>query len=175
MPNWCHNTLTLKHPDPTKLKEARAAIEKEKLLNYLMLMPTKLEGTTALSNGPNWYDWCCQHWGTKWDISGPIIDEDMSIDIDGEETLMVEFMTAWTPPLEAYDTAVKNGWSIHATYSEHGAGFVGEYYNGEDRRFQYRGEQHTISEAEIEKQMAERDEHAAGLVEWRHARRSENV
>jgi hypothetical protein len=48
----------------------------------------------------NWYDWCSQHWGTKWDISDPIIDDESS-----------------------------------------------EYYNGEDRRFSYRGEQHTIAEA----------------------------
>ena len=41
----------------------------------------------------NWYDWCNNHWGTKWDIKG-----DVGINDIDNETCTLVFNTAWSPP-----------------------------------------------------------------------------
>ena len=68
MPNWCENRVCFKHSDPTKLAELDAALRDGNALQYLHPMPGELEGTTAPSDTPNWYDWCVNNWGTKWDV-----------------------------------------------------------------------------------------------------------
>ena len=42
----------------------------------------------------NWYDWACDHWGTKWNAY------DVEICQDEESTLQVDFTTAWDSPRE---------------------------------------------------------------------------
>ena len=42
----------------------------------------------------NWYDWACDHWGTKWNAY------DVEISQDHESTLQVDFLTAWDSPRE---------------------------------------------------------------------------
>tara|TARA_B100000959_G_scaffold280278_1_gene341817 strand:+ start:711 stop:1361 length:651 start_codon:yes stop_codon:yes gene_type:complete len=39
----------------------------------------------------NWYDWSCEHWGTKWDASEPYLEDDGWM-------LRYDFDTAWSPP-----------------------------------------------------------------------------
>lgn len=44
---------------------------------------------TVKHNAPTWYDWCCEHWGTKWNAySDKKVDDDT-----------ISFETAWAPPL----------------------------------------------------------------------------
>lgn len=38
----------------------------------------------------NWYDWCCEHWGTKWNAS------ETSVDWEKRE---IKFSTAWSEPV----------------------------------------------------------------------------
>ena len=38
----------------------------------------------------NWYDWCCEHWGTKWNAS------ETSVDWEKRE---IRFSTAWSEPV----------------------------------------------------------------------------
>lgn len=50
-------------------------------------------GEVALDNihdhsHPTWYDWCIEHWGTKWNA--------YAIEAEGRE---IRFSTAWSPPL----------------------------------------------------------------------------
>ena len=40
-----------------------------------------------------WYDWNCDHWGTKWDAY------DQSIKMPSKTVLNIGFMTAWCPPI----------------------------------------------------------------------------
>ena len=40
----------------------------------------------------NWYDWACDHWGTKWNAY------DVEICQDDESILQVDFLTAWDSP-----------------------------------------------------------------------------
>ena len=86
MPNHCYTRISIS--DPTKKqKEILKKIEKaEGLCRYYKPMPTELEGTSAPADKPNWYDWCCQNWGTKWGCYDFEIDDDV-----------ISFTSAWSP------------------------------------------------------------------------------
>ena len=43
----------------------------------------------------NWYDWCWDHWGTKWGAIDPVVYEEGH---KQSERLIYEFRTAWSPP-----------------------------------------------------------------------------
>lgn len=46
-----------------------------------------------------WYNWNCNHWGTKWDASESYVDNIDEIDeLDDEDDLVVMFNTAWSAP-----------------------------------------------------------------------------
>ena len=68
----------------------------------------------------NWYDWCCDEWGTKWNC-GEIDFED-----DGDH-LMFNFDTAWCPPYGVYNKLVEvfPDLSISWFYREEGQQFAG--------------------------------------------------
>jgi len=82
-----------------------------------------------------WYKWNCENWGTKWDRS------EYNILNRGKKGLIVEFITAWCPPIELLKHIIRKYkmW-VKCEWREEGglAGiFVGEN-NGEkviDREF----------------------------------------
>lgn len=48
----------------------------------------------------NWYSWCIQNWGTKWDARRTEITEPFTID---EGYIEIRFDTAWSPPLPIFE------------------------------------------------------------------------
>ena len=73
MPNQCSNSITIQGSTDTLKplwEQAQANWKNEDygLLNAMVPMPQELKGTTSPSDTPNWYDWCVENWGTKWDI-----------------------------------------------------------------------------------------------------------
>ena len=71
----------------------------------------------------SWYDWCCDHWGTKWDI------HDVELQDDGW-VLRYDFDTAWSPPQGIYEALIEkfNGeedFSIQWFYREDGMQMAG--------------------------------------------------
>jgi len=82
MPNWCDNTLELRHEDPAMIKRAKEAFEAGRLLDEFIPVPQQLkdtragfygkdtyeqellEATEALNvkwfNHKNWWDFCVQ-------------------------------------------------------------------------------------------------------------------
>jgi hypothetical protein len=40
----------------------------------------------------SWFDWCCYHWGTKWDVLYPVLQSST------DTQLVYEFDTAWSFP-----------------------------------------------------------------------------
>lgn len=142
MPNWCQNSLTITHDDPTMIARAKAAFETGHFFNEFIPVPQalvdtvsgsfsdeeeqrKLESQSAKNRHAygyaNWYDFCVGEWGTKWDVSdGMIISET-------ENMLMLFFNTAWSMPILAYEKLIAQGFGIEAMYYESGMGFCGSY------------------------------------------------
>lgn len=121
MPNWCSNSLTLKHDDPAMIDKAVAGFTDGKLLETLV----PYEG--------EWdYDWCVSNWGTKWDVGG-----DNGYIRPNPNTLKISFDSAWAPPTEAYRAMEELGFEVKAMYYEPGMCFCGIYEDGSDDYYEY--------------------------------------
>jgi len=147
MPNWCSNTVLINGPT-AKINRIKEAIKGDGFLNYLNPMPGVLKNTTAdgskredlikQTGHSDWYGWCVDNWGTKWEVSPDWSDpvtEDMG---DGESQLNWGFDSAWSPPIGAYEhfLAENDDVSIFATYYEPGCDFMGVWDSGDDRCYQ---------------------------------------
>ena len=137
MPNWCDNTLRISHPDPAIMEKAAAAWNDGKFLatfvpepDYPEYSDCEIKKTEGESVMPDWWNWRIKNWGTKWDI-GFDPDYGNSVEVvDGEIT--VKFLSAWSPPIQAYDSMMEQGFSIKAYYFEPGCDFCGRYEDGID-------------------------------------------
>jgi len=81
------------------------------------------------SNGRNWYDWCCNEWGTKWNSYTNRIDVDTDLYLD------FRFDTAWSPPTPVFIELSRKftNVNIKVQYFDEGHNFWGEaeFCNGE--------------------------------------------
>ena len=152
MPNWCNNTVEIYHEDPVMLERVRKGFNAGALLNEFIPVPEELQITAGRLGDPvenakiiaaeesnrakygysNWYDFCVNEWGTKWDIGG---DGAEALDIDGG--LSFSFDSAWSPPLAAYEKLMDLGFRIRAMYHECGMCFAGIWDNGDDDYYEY--------------------------------------
>ena len=57
----------------------------------------------------NWYDFCVNEWGTKWDVE-PY--EPITLSENGSATLASD--SAWAPPVNAYEKLEALGFSVRA-------------------------------------------------------------
>ena len=136
MPNWCNNSITISGSTETLQPLWEEANKEDSgLLQAMVPMPSELEDTTKGSNGDalNWYDWRVANWGTKWDVD----TEGLEFHDNGDGTSSISgwFDSAWSPPIEAYNSFLDDmdGCSIEATYEEGGMDFAGIYEDGEDQ------------------------------------------
>ena len=154
MPNWCNNTLELHHEDPAMIERAKKAFADGRLLAEFIPIPQslkivagcvgdpdeqkKLEEDTARNREVhgygNWYDYCVNEWGTKWDVGA---DGNPAQDIPGG--LMLGFESAWAPPCGAYEKLTEQGFRIRAMYFEPGMAFAGVWEDGFDDYYEYGG------------------------------------
>jgi hypothetical protein len=154
MPNWCNNTLTLEHEDPAMIARAKAAFLNGRLLDEFIPVPTDLKIVAGCVGDPveqaklveqtelnrvthgygNWYDYCVNEWGTKWDVGG---DDGVLNDIEGG--IIVSFDSAWAPPTNAYEKLHEMGFKILAMYYEPGMAFAGVWEDGSDDYYEYGG------------------------------------
>ena len=153
MPNWCNNTVEIYHDDPKMLERVRSAFNGEGLLQEFIPVPKELSDTVSGSFGDtdeqakllektkaniekygygNWYDFCVNEWGTKWEIGA---DGNPAQDIPGG--LMLGFDSAWSPPIAAYEKLQAMGFRIRAMYCESGMAFAGIWDNGDDDYYAY--------------------------------------
>jgi hypothetical protein len=95
MPNWCANLL-----------EVNGSVEAKKVFldavrgeegNVFSL--TKLK---PLPDGKWDYDWCCNNWGTKWDVEAELRNPNWEINDDTNPNLLITFDSAWAPPEEVF-------------------------------------------------------------------------
>ena len=156
MPNWCSNGVRIRHNDPMKIKLLKDACLEEKFCNFAIPVPAALKDTMAGSYGDeakqraleqqeadnlakygykNWYDFCTNEWGTKWDVQF----DSCEVSDDGLE-LTGSFESAWAPPVGVYDALTAEGYEVTAYYYEPGMCFVGKYDNGDDECLEFGGE-----------------------------------
>ena len=149
MPNYCNNTLILTHDDPAMIERAAAAFENRRLLDEFVPVPMELKETMAGAYGDgykrelheftqqlnrkyfghaNWYDFCVQEWGTKWDVGG----DDCLLRRADANTIEVSFESAWSPPVDAYAKLIAMGFEIKAYYDEPGMAFCGKWEGSKD-------------------------------------------
>ena len=188
MPNWCNNSVVLKHEDPAMIERARKAFNGEGLLQEFIPVPQELRDTVSGSMGEdkreaheaqqkanvekygyaNWYDFCVNEWGTKWEIGA---DGNPAQDIPGG--LMLGFDSAWSPPIAAYEKLLEMGFEIEAMYYESGMAYAGVWDNGHDDYYEYGG----MSSEQIAKELpAELDEAfciSESVAEWEEENKEE--
>lgn len=154
MPNWCNNSVEIYHEDPAMIERVRTAFNDGRLLAEFIPVPQslkivagcvgdpdeqkKLEEDTARNREVhgygNWYDYCVNEWGTKWDVGA---DGNPAQDIPGG--LMLGFESAWAPPCAAYEKLTEQGFRIRAMYFEPGMAFAGIWEDGIDDFYEYGG------------------------------------
>ena len=190
MPNWCNNSVEIYHEDPAMIERVREAFNKGALLAEFIPIPEDLQIVAGSVGDPdeqkklledtarnlavhgygNWYDFCVNEWGTKWDIGA---DGNPAQDFPGG--LSLGFDSAWAPPCAAYEKLTEQGFRIRAMYYEPGMGFAGVWDNGDDDYYEYGG---LDSKGIAETLPAELDE-AFGIsesaAEWEAEQEEENI
>ncbi|MEC7688115.1 MAG: hypothetical protein VX514_03650 [Candidatus Thermoplasmatota archaeon] len=160
MPNWCSNSITItggSNTIRTLWGDTKSNRENENygLLNAMVPMPAALKGTSSppypkdsphykpqpvVDGHNNWYDWCVERWGTKWDIDDDALEfEDHG---DGTATIRGWFESAWSPPIAALNTFCEDMDGVYAElfYHEPGMTFVGCWDSeGGDDYYEYDG------------------------------------
>ena len=152
MPNWCNNVVEIGHEDPAKLKALVEAYNEGKFCSFAIPVPASLSivaGRVGEEGSPeqieleaqeksnlekhgyaNWYDFCVNEWGTKWDVGG---DGDRIELEEGQDNTTLDFDSAWAPPLGVYAALMEQGFSVRAYFYESGMCFAGIFdENGED-------------------------------------------
>ena len=190
MPNWCNNSVEIYHEDPAMIERVRTAFNDGRLLAEFIPIPQslrivagcvgdpdeqkKLEEDTARNKEVhgygNWYDYCVNEWGTKWDVGA---DGNPAQDIPGG--LMLGFESAWAPPCAAYDKLTEQGFRIRAMYFEPGMAFAGIWEDGIDDFYEYGG----LDSAGIAEELPVELDEAFGISEdvaqWEAENEEENI
>jgi hypothetical protein len=179
MPNWCNNTLELLHEDPAMLERARVAFKEGRLCNEFVPVPESLhivagragadgepsqvlleqqeEANLAQHGYANWYDYCVNEWGTKWDVGGD--DLGPAQDIPGG--LIMAFDSAWAPPIQFYEKLMDLGFSVRASYYEPGMCFAGIWEDGDDDYYDLSD----MNSEQVREQLPEHLDEAYGISE----------
>lgn len=162
MPNWCSNSLRIEHEDPAQIERAVEAFKRGEFFQTLVPNP----------NGEWNYDWSVANWGTKWDVGG---ETDPSVEPSGTAASFY-FDSAWSPPIQAYENMVEQGFRVYGMYYESGMCFAGVYDNGDDDYYEFSqqrsNEVRDMLPTELDEYfgisecMAEYEEEEEPLTEW---------
>jgi hypothetical protein len=160
MPNWCANTAVFKHEDANQVTKLIAAFQDGCLFNAFVPCPEELHEQTPTGEDyvardaartaaniekhgyASWYDWCVEHWGTKWDVDG----EEGNAEETDPNTASLCFDSAWAPPIAFYNAMCDMGWEITAYYFEPGMNFCGMFNNGDDDYIEIEGDAAWVEE-----------------------------
>jgi hypothetical protein len=136
MPNWCENTLVLKHADRAMLERVVDSFKNGPgLFAEFFPMPKELEDTD---------DWCCDNWGTKWDVR---LDNYSQISDIEDNTVTLQFTTAWSPPEQWLAKMSNLAFVFKLAYEEGSLQFYGIFTNASGvRNSNYYVEDATLSD-----------------------------
>ncbi len=145
MPNWTKNELEVSG----KAKEVRRFLKhmgEGFSFERIIPMPencfrgnlgTKDKEECLKKGIPNWYDWCSENWGTKWDCSEVEVEKVGCLETNAEELdavldtsknyswVIYKFQTAWDAP-HPIIAKLKSDWPD----LDFGGGYVHEGYEG---------------------------------------------
>jgi len=153
MPNWCANRIMISG-DPARISQLASALKEGKFCSAVIPVPEDLhrEGSSTFGGDQaelheqvrqenlerhgfsNWYDFCTNRWGTKWEVQADEVD----LSEDGTE-LSAYFESAWAPPLGVAEELYEQELSVTLDYYEAGMGFVGQWRDGVDTCHQLDG------------------------------------
>ena len=194
MPNWCNNSVEIYHEDPAMIERVRTAFNDGRLLAEFIPIPQSLKivaGCAGSHDSPeqialveaeennikahgykNWYDFCVNEWGTKWDVGA---DGNPAQDIPGG--LMLGFESAWAPPIQAYEKLFYMGFKIRAMYFEPGMAFAGIFEDGSDEYYEYGGMDSTQIAEELPVELDEAFGISEDVAQWEaeNAEEEENI
>lgn len=137
-----------------QLTEAKTPIEIPELIECANGTEEKRQALIKEYGADNWYDWCHANWGTKWDCS----TEEMGFDTDNESYIIINFNSAWSPPINWLGRVIKmfpnlnfklvfmetGNWFAGCAYSEDGELMLAEgepEYVVDGVVYNYNGEQ----------------------------------
>ena len=89
MPNWCENKLVVRGEE-IDMAKFKKTMDIANLLHSFVPVPKDQED--------NWYQWCIDNWGTKWDVVDCIMKLG-SKTCPTSDTMRFGFLTAWAPPI----------------------------------------------------------------------------
>lgn len=150
MPNWCDNCATISNQDKTKIDELEKVLadkDNQQVFQHLRPRPESEE--------ESWCDWNINNWGTKWDITPHHWER------EDDNTIILNFDSAWSPPTALYEYLDENGWEVNAYYHEGGMGFCGKFENGQDDCYDY-----DMSDRSSIEEIPEDIENYAGLLDY---------
>lgn len=142
MPNWCANNLEITGDNKTLVEFVSAVLDTDpksgdtySILSNLVPCPEELLGTTSTLGSEStqqaanlkkygykdWYDWSVANWGTKWPES------ETALTRQENKCAGFSFLTAWSPPIEAFKTisAMYPGLVFVLSYQGEGFDYVG--------------------------------------------------
>lgn len=177
MPNWCMNSVYIGHDDPAAIDRMEEAYRAGRLLEEFVPVPAALKAEGATTRGgpdaavydkirednraqfgyEDWWHYCVNEWGTKWDVGGA---EANCIRGD-EHNLVLGFDSAWAPPLAAFEKILALGYTIRCLYWEPGVCFAGIWDNGADDHYEYSD----LDLKEIEEMIPEELDHEFNIVQ----------
>jgi len=113
MPNWCEHTLTITGPEAERkrfMAECFTTAAEKPHFDFDKLIPQPEHIKTSTDGGgeerdggfrfPDWYEWNCQNWGTKWNAA----DTKVTTVGNGSGAITLHFDTAWSIPWPIYET-----------------------------------------------------------------------
>ncbi|CAB5214929.1 hypothetical protein UFOVP190_324 [uncultured Caudovirales phage] len=182
MPNWCNNTLTLTHENTAMIERAKTAFANGTFLDEFIPVHKDLQDTVSGGFSDlreqaqldsqtkaniekhgygNWYDFCVNEWGTKWDVG-----DSQGIQTWDDHELIVYFDSAWCPPIAAYEKLLDMGFTIYATYYEPGSAYAGIFEDGVDNYYDLSN----MDSGDVEQQLPQELDEAYGIsksmAEW---------
>lgn len=123
MPNWCRNNLEVSSDNKALITRFEKVLDEPYLFESLKPNPT----------GEWDYSWSVENWGTKWDVD----TKDINVVQIDDDRILIEFDTAWGPPIEFYRHLEEMGYDVYAMYDEPGMCFCGIYNNGDSDHYEY--------------------------------------
>ena len=163
MPNWCANHISVRGTNSAEVKRLADAFDAGEFCQTVIPVPEDQKD--------NWYDFCVNNWGTKWEVQGDECDRDE----DGL-CFSASFDSAWAPPMGVVQRLTEQGYDVTLYYYEPGMCFVGKYEDGIDDYYEYSNEtSKTVRSAigdelddffGISENMEEYEEDNEELTEW---------